>query len=66
MEDGDFNADNKLLVDLEDAVVSQVVIISNNTAMAMIQEDNAAVQDVIRESKHNNQPMQLHGQAQFY
>jgi hypothetical protein len=57
MEDGDFNADNKLLVDLEDAVVSQVVIISNNTAMAMIQEDNAAVRDVIRESKHNNQPM---------
>jgi hypothetical protein len=53
--DGDFNADSKL-VDLEDAVVSQVVI-SNNTAMAMLQEDNAAVPDVIRESKHNNQPM---------
>jgi hypothetical protein len=34
--------------------------------MAMLQEDNAAVWDVIRESKHNNQPMQLHGQAQFY
>ena len=55
--DGDFNADsNELVLDWEDAVVAQVVI-SNNTAMAMLQEDNAAVPDVIRESKHNNQPM---------
>jgi hypothetical protein len=47
--DGDFNADSELLVDLEDAVVAQVVI-SNNTAMAMLQEEGNVVPAVNRES----------------